>query len=181
MGNTQRAHDRGLTAEEFAVLPVDRAELVDGEVVEMAPVGGTHGEVAGNAYFELRRWAREGGRGYVLVETGYVLSRDPDTVRAPDVSFLSRERVERLPDGLVDGAPDLAVEVLSPGDAAMDVAAKVDVYLAAGCRAVWVVNPRARHVTVHTPGGASHVFRESDALAGDYLPGFSCRVADLFA
>jgi Uma2 family endonuclease len=111
-----------------------------------------------------------------------VLARGPDDVRAPDLAFIALERLPdgRLPDGFVEGAPDLAIEILLPNDRVMETEAKVEAYLTAGARAVWVVNPRARHLTVHTPDGLARILRETDDLATDVLPGFRCRVAEIF-
>lgn len=122
-----------------------------------------------------------------LAETGFVLARDPDTVRAPDVAFVSMERLEaevrRGP--YFEGAPDLAVEVLSPGNASAGVAAKIRDYLTAGAKAVWVVDPSSRTLTVHRPGPASgrppEILSETDTVdGGSAVPGFRLPVREIF-
>jgi Uma2 family endonuclease len=118
----------------------------------------------------------------VFGEAGYVLASEPDTVRAPDASFVSTERISgaarRGP--YVVGAPDLAVEVVSPGDT-RQVAEKVGEYLAAGARAVWVIDPRRRTVTTHLPGGDPVRLGPGETLdGGDYLPGFRLPVSEVF-
>lgn len=175
-----------LTAEEFWRLPENgkRRELVRGVVVETMPPGGIHGAVALRLGSRLETWARSGPGGYVGVESGFVLRRDPDVVRGPDVSYV---RAERIPDGGVPEAfwgiaPDLAVEVVSPGESAEEVREKVRDYLAAGTPLVWVVYPRTREVVVQTPDGLARALGAGDMLEGlDVLPpGFACAVAELF-
>lgn len=176
-----------LSAEEFAKLDLGegRAELVRGELVQMTPAGARHGAVAGRLGAILGTFAAQNGLGEVFAaETGYLLSRSPDTVRAPDVSFVAANRIPPagLPEGFVPFAPDLAVEVLSPGDTFAEVLAKVQDYLAAGTRAVWVVDPRSRTVSVYRAGGALEVLTESQELdSGDILPGLRISLARLFA
>jgi len=117
-------------------------------------------------------------------ETGFVLSRDPDTVRAPDVAFVSRQRIPAsgIPDSYISAAPDLAVEVLSPDDRQVEVEEKIQQWLDAGTKAVWIVNPRRRTVTIHRAGADPRVLRESDTLPGDdVVPGFELKVAEIFA
>jgi len=107
-----------LTAEEFFALPLERGELVDGEVREERPPKPEHGRIALRIGYHLMRWLEETGRGVAGVEGGFVLRRDPDRVRSPDVWFLSHERLKEVTrEGFYEGAPDLAVEVVSPGEA----------------------------------------------------------------
>jgi Uma2 family endonuclease len=118
-----------------------------------------------------------------MVEVGFRLTTDPDTVRAPDISFLGAERVPPggVPRGYITGAPDLAVEVVSPDDTAAGIDAKVQEYLAHGSRLVLVVHPRTRTVTAYLPDGAARVLRAPDAIdGGDVLPGLSLPVDQLF-
>ncbi|MEI7770433.1 MAG: Uma2 family endonuclease [Chloroflexales bacterium] len=127
-----------LTAEEFAALPGSRhQELVFGEVVEIMPPGGSHGKIALRIGKLLDNWAEKGQAGVVGVESGFILARDPDLVRGPDAYYVRAERVptEGVPDGFWNIAPDLAIEVVSPGDTADEVEAKVFEYLAAGSAA----------------------------------------------
>lgn len=176
---------RLLTAEEFFALPGSRhQELVRGEVVETRMSGGVHGSVNATIGFILHDWAERGPGGEVGVKSGFVLTHGPDTVRGPDVYYVLPEHVppEGVPDSFWRIAPDLAVEVVSPGDTADDVEAKVFEYLAAGTAAVWVVYPRSRRVTVHTPDGLARTYGPEATLAmPELLPGLSVTVKDLFA
>ena len=115
---------------------------------------------------------------------GYILDRDPDLLRIPDVSFIAWARVpdEDIPEGFWPGAPDLAVETVSPHDRANDVHDKVREYLESGTRLVWVLWPKPRSVTAHTPDGVTRELDSDDELlGGDVLPGFRVQVAELFA
>ena len=161
-----------------------RYELVEGELWEMPPAGGYHGNVAFTIASIIGAYIRGKNLGVgFTAETGFVTRRDPDSVRAPDVAFVSKERLAqgRAPDGFVQIAPDLAVEVVSPSDSAAAVYVKVEEYFAAGARLVWVVHPDTRSVTVHHSPGESKTLREGDALDGEpVFKGFQVRVRDLF-
>ena len=117
-------------------------------------------------------------------ETGYLVKRDPDTVRAPDLAFVSHASIQRwqqLDTAYFPVAPDLAVEVVSPNDRWVDLERKVHEYLAAEGLAVWVLNPAEQTVHVFQAGGLSRVLSRGDTLTGDpVLPGFSVPLADLF-
>ena len=120
-----------------------------------------------------------------MVETGYRLTSNPDTVRAPDVSFLSTKNIPAtgLPEGYISGAPDLAVEIVSPNDKASDIQAKVEDYLAHGTQLVWVVYPQQKLVVAHYPNGTARTLHHSnsDSLTGEStLPNFSCPLTDIF-
>jgi len=175
-----------LTAEEFWLLPDTemRRTLVRGEVIEEMPVGGTHGRVAGLFFRYLDRWAEEHDAGWVGVETGFILFRNPDVVRGPDVFYV---RSERLPDPAVrerfwELAPDVAVEVVSPSETATEIRDKVADYLAAGTPLVLVAYPARREIVAHTPDDLARTYHADDILtAPDVLPGFACPVADFFA
>ena len=148
----------------------------------MPPAGGEHGDVQFGLGGRMRLHADATGAGYVIGEVGFYLARNPDTVRAPDVAFVARERFPHgLPQEFIDGAPDLAVEVVSPNDSHADVMEKVGEYLDAGTRLVWVASRRTRSVTVHRPDGTAQTLRADDVLSGeDVLPGFQVRVRELF-
>jgi Uma2 family endonuclease len=184
MARTQR---RLMTADDLWRLPDDnlRHELVRGELRTMSPGGRRHGRVTMNVSTPLDQHVRTHGLGEVYTaETGYVLAQNPDTVRAPDVSFVSRDRLAALGDperyGL--GAPDLAVEVLSPNDRPGEVAKKVADWLASGTRLLWVADPRRRSVTEHRPGVPLRVLGQDDWLDGqDVVPGWRLSVRALFA
>ena len=177
---------RIFTADDLWLMPNDqRRELVKGELRTMAPAGFDHGAVIVNLTFLLTQHVRQHQLGLVLgAETGFMLARDPDTVRGADIAFVSNERLPAgpRPKGYFPAAPDLAVEVMSPGDTLNEVEDKVDDYLAAGTRLVWVVNPRRRTVTAHRPGVGPTLFGNTETLTGDdIVPGFTCAVAEIFA
>ena len=149
----------------------------------MSPSGSQHGAITAELAALLRDFVKPRGLGVVLgAETGFLIGYDPDTVRAPDAAFVRADRIGGgLPTGFFPGAPDLAVEVLSPGDRADEVSVKVENWLSAGCQAVWVVDPRTRTITVHRSSHESTIFNPSDTLdGGDVLPGFRTPVADVF-
>ena len=177
---------RLVTAEELWAMPNDvRRELVRGEVRTMAPAGFEHGAVIVNVTVPLGAYVKAKRLGVALgAETGFVLQRNPDIVRGADVAFVQASRVPSagLPVKFWEGAPDLAVEVVSPGDTLEEVEEKVDDYLDAGTRMVLVVNPKRRTVTVHRPGAQPVILRQTDTIdGGDVVPGFSLPVADVFA
>jgi Uma2 family endonuclease len=159
-------------------------ELVQGELVTVNPPGGEHGVLAVAMAAELWTFVRTHGLGRVYVESGFVLSRSPDTVRGPDVSFLSHEREEmgKTRRGFLPGAPDLAVEIWSPDNTMAELTRRAAEYLEAGAQRVWIVDPRSREVTVHAPGRAAAILTEGDTLdGGNVLPGFSLSISSLFA
>ena len=175
-----------MTADELLRLPDDgqRHELVRGELRTMAPGGDEHGELTGTFHSSLGPYVRAHrlGRTYVA-DTGYRLTTDPDTVRAPDVAFVRRDRVEatgRLR-GFRPGAPDLVVEVISPSDLYTEVDEKVAEWIEHGARLVFVVNPRRQTVAEHRPGEPVRVLTVEDTLDGyDVVPGWSLPVRELF-
>ena len=160
-----------------------RCELVRGRLRTMIPAGGEHGRITGNLTCQLGNHVRSRGLGtFYAAETGFILSRTPDTVRAPDFAFLRSGREAAQARGFVPCAPDLAVEVLSPDDRPGYVREKVAEWLEAGTLSVWVVDPRGRTVTIHQPGRPPSVFGEEDALpGGELLPGLRLAVRDVFA
>lgn len=173
-----------VTAEELVAMPdTELTELVDGEVVRTMPAQQRQGYYAAELHLAIGNFAKERKIGITgIAEVGYLVSRDPDVVRAPDVSYVSRERVP--PEGPADGywpfAPDLAVEVASPSESYANVLLKVEQYLAAGSRLVWVLEPETRTIAVHARDGV-RLLREGDTLdGGDVLPGFSLLVAVFF-
>ena len=164
-----------------------RRELVNGEVIEMAPVGGTHGQVTGKFYRRVAEQVERHGGGEVVVgDVGFILQLpgDPERVRAPDVAFVAHHRLPggRLPQGFLTGPPDLAVEVLSHTDNPMDVQQKIRDYLEAGTRLVWLVAPEAKTVTVYRANGSAQLLREHEVLTGeDVLPGLTIPLTEIFA
>ncbi|MGQ9541495.1 MAG: Uma2 family endonuclease [Armatimonadota bacterium] len=162
-----------------------RYELVQGELRELAPANIQHGFVAGRILFKLAAFVEALRVGYVLAaETGFVLSEDDGaTVRAPDVAFISRERMPLpLPDRFATVVPDLVVEVLSPGDTFTLVTEKVNDWLRAGVKIVWVVDPSVKRVSIHKPNEPVRILSEDDTLSGEeVLHGFECKVSEIFA
>ena len=149
----------------------------------MSPPGVGHGYIAVNVSREVSFFVLRHDLGIVIVRSGFRLERDPDTVRGPDVSFIAKERLVdgRPPVGFFQGAPDLAVEVISPSDTATSIEAKVNEYLANGTRRVWVIYPDTRTVVVHAPNNVSTRYDEGDILTdGELLPGFSLPVSVVF-
>lgn len=148
----------------------------------MAPAGMEHGVIVWNLTGRLSQHVSVHRLGVGCgAETGFVIRRDPDTVRAPDLAFISRARLPHggIPQKFCPIAPDLVVEVLSPSDTVYEVEEKVQDWLAAGVRLVWVINPRRRAALVHRPGAAVESLDEGGWLeGGDVLPGFRCRVGD---
>lgn len=174
-----------ITAERFAAMTFDvPVELVRGEIVEMPRPGMRHGVVCGNVYDPVKAWSRATQRGLVAInDTGVITERDPDSVRGPDVLYISRERLPggQVPTSFLAIAPDLAIEVLSPYDVWKDVLEKISEYFEAGVREVWVVDPDDRTVQVFRPDARPRKLADSDTLESpDVLPGFSCSVAAFF-
>lgn len=132
----------------------------------------------------LHAFVRSHDLGVVFgADTGFKIASDPDTVRAPDLAFVRRERIPEggVPSGFWPGAPDLAVEVISPGDTYIEVEEKVHDWLNAGTRMVLVLNLRTRTATIHTSPTTVVRLTESDTLTGvEVLPGFTCQVSGLF-
>jgi Uma2 family endonuclease len=174
-----------ITAEEFYAHPDrDSSELVRGRLRVSEPPGGVHGVLAGRLAAKLIAHVERHGLGTVLVESGYVLRRGPDTVRGPDVSYISAARLppDRVPIAFIPIAPDLAVEVLSPDDRPGDLNERIADYLGAGTRMVWVVDSRNAQVVVHGRSGRSEALDQADSLSGgDVIPGFRLSVAELFS
>jgi Uma2 family endonuclease len=175
-----------MTAEELLRLTDDgkRYELLEGELREMAPAGARHGRIAARLTSLLDQHITAKRRGIVLAaETGFRISQNPDTVRAPDVSFVARERIppEGPPEGYWDLAPNLAVEVVSPNDTAAQVQSKVQMWLESGVRLVWVVYPDTRAIMAYKSLKEITTFTIEDILnGGQVVPGFECTVAEIF-
>jgi Uma2 family endonuclease len=175
-----------MTADELADLPGDgmRRELVRGELRTLPPTGSEHGDEESVFDGSIGPYVRAQKLGRVFVgESGFVLETDPDTVRAPGVAFVTRERLAGtgIPRGYYRGAPDLAVEIVSPNDRYTEVAEKIAEWLAHGTRLVFVVDPRRKTVDVHRPGQATRTLGIDDVLDGeDVVPGWSLAVRDLF-
>lgn len=174
-----------ITAEEFGRMPDppdgSKQELVKGVIVTMPPPKPRHGHAQLEVGALLRAVVKPARLGWVVTESGTLLDRDPDTVRGPDVAFYSIARQPVLPDEYFEIPPDLAVEILSPGDRRGAVREKIREYIAAGVRLVWLVDPETRTVLEYRGSLRGTEYDEADTLTGgDVLPDFSCRVADFF-
>ena len=176
-----------MTADELLMMPDDgfRYELVKGELKRMPPTGKEHGGVTMELAAPLHLYVKLNKLGQVYAaETGFKLESDPDTVRAPDIAFVSAERLQSRgrTEGYGEGAPDLAVEVLSPGNTKREIAEKVEDYFAAGARLVWIVNPKSETVTVYRSLTDIVTLTEKDTLdGGEVVPGFQIPVSEIFA
>lgn len=176
-----------ITAGELLDMPDDgsRHELVTGEIRKMPPAGSEHGYRALRIASRLERYVDANGLGRVYTaETGFKLASDPDTVRAPDAAFVSRERVERAGRvaGFWPGAPDLAVEVVSPNDTHAQVVEKALAWLEAGCRMVLVADPERATVTVYRSREDIRILTTGETVDGaDVVPGWRLPVTEVFA
>lgn len=179
-----RAHAR--TAEDLWELPEDgmRHELVRGEHRVMVPAGAEHGRVAATVAGLLFVHTRETEAGITFAaETGFLLARAPDTVRAPDVAFVASERAEAAgrPERYWPGAPDFVAEVISPGDAFADVEAKALEWLTAGTKLVLVIDPARRTATTYRGPEDVQVHAGDTRLdLSDAVPGWRVALADFF-
>jgi len=178
-------HKKLLTAEEFFLLPDPgdgtQQELVRGEIVTMPPPGGMHGVTCSKTDRKLGIYI-DGGPGGTLVcnDTGFITEREPDSVRGPDISYWSKDRLNIVPVGYIEIAPDMLVEVLSPSNTSKQIRAKLKEYFAKEVRLVWVIAPEDRTLTIYRTPDEGRLLHETAAVTGeDVLPGFTCRVSDL--
>jgi Uma2 family endonuclease len=184
--DTTFSGSRLVTADELLAMGTDfHGELIRGRLIEMAPAGWDHGSVAADALAIVHAFVKRHKLGRVFAaETGFVLERDPDTVRAPDVGFV---RTERIPTsgsrrGFFDGPPDLAVEVMSPNDRPAEVEAKTRAWLDAGTVEVWIIDPSKQTVTLHAGDASPRTLGLPDAVNGSrVLAGFAEPVSTFFA
>ena len=179
-----------MTAEEFFNSPyAESCELIKGKVVpkggkfEIAmPTGAKHGAVTDELEARLSHFVRENKLGKVFAaETGFVLAKG--TVRGIDISFVSKEKIAEfgIPDGFFPVAPDLAVEVISPGNTSDEIQTKVEEYLFAGARLVWIIYPKQKMIHVHRQSNVINVLRETDELDGEeVVPNFRCKLSEIF-
>lgn len=176
---------RIITAEElFAMGDIGRCELINGEIVHIAPAGAEHGGVTVEIAWRIAKFVHDQKLGRVYAaETGFTIARNPDVTRAPDVGFVCTERLPQSPRrGFLDDAPDLAIEVVSPGDTKAHVTQKVDQWLASGATSVWVVDPINRSVEIYRSPNQILRHRDGDTIRDEpMLPGFTLTLADIFA
>ncbi len=181
---------RLLTAADLAMLPSQlpsgpvRWELDNGRLVVMAPPGFIHGRCENSVATQLKVQGEERGHGQACGEVGVQLRRNPDRVVGPDAVFIANRSlpVRLTPEGYLESMPDLVVEVRSPNDTQPEVDRKVNEYLQAGVRVVWVPDPERQTVTAYRNGQPPQVFTIADALTvPDVIPGFAMPVRDVFA
>lgn len=160
-----------------------RWRLVEGELFMMSPAGGQHGRICSNLSYLLGKYARETKAGQSFgAETGYILTHNPDTMLAPDASFITADRCQPVTEAFIDGPPDLAVEVISPSQSAPNATEKAELWLELGARMVWLVWPRQQRVTVYAPGHPPSDHGLEEQIDGiPFLPGFVCPVREVFA
>lgn len=176
---------RPITADEFFAFPSDgkRLELVAGEVKEMSPSGHDHGTVMLQLGYLLKDFAKAHGiKGFSGGDVGFILARNPDTVLAPDISFVRSERIPKAGcPKFFDGPPDLAVEIVSPGDRPAEVEAKARHWIGCGASLVWVVNGTEKTVDVYAVGRERRTISLDGQLdGGDVLPGFTATLREIF-
>lgn len=162
--------------------PGRQVELIRGELVVREPPNAWHGAIANRLAYLLASFVEEAACGAVFGhDTGFQIASDPDTVRAPDVAFVRRERLSEIPRRAYPRlAPDLAVEVISPGERPGELLAKVADWLEAGTSVAWVLDPESCRVRVHAADGSLEILGpEDDLTGGDLLPGFRCSVAEV--
>jgi Uma2 family endonuclease len=172
-----------MTVEELLAHPAGRrSELVGGHMLLCEPPGGVHGMLASRIATQIQHYAMRHDLGTVFVETGYVLRRNPDTVRGPDVSFVSRARLApgEISEEFITGAPDLAVEILSSSQGPLAAREKMSDYFAAGTRVAWIIDPSARRTIVCHPNEPARYVSWDDPLDGEgALPGFTLVITEL--
>lgn len=163
---------RPLTADDLLQLGPDAPyELIEGELIEVSPQGRVHGRVLSKLNSILDNEIVTDEMGELLVgDVGFVLSRNPDTVLAPDLAFVRAERLRDAGDGYLELSPDLAIEVVSPGNTLAEISRKTELYLTHGSIEVWVVRPQDREIIVHRRDGRSEIFRNGENLSSALFP-----------
>lgn len=181
---TTAAQQRPITGEElYRMGDIGPAELVQGEIIRHMPTGHPHGFIENLIAFFLTLFVRESKSGRVLTgEVGIYTQRNPDTVRAADIAFISHERYAQTPPtGYLETAPELVVEIMSPSNTWSEVHEKLAEYFAIGVTLVWVVDPQLEQVHVYRALDEVTLLQKTDALSGgDVLPGFTAPLSEIF-
>jgi Uma2 family endonuclease len=174
---------RLVTAEELERMPEFRGELVEGRLVEVSPPNFEHGAVVVRLASLLHACTRSKAIGTIVVETGFKLASNPDTVRGPDIAFVSQERLATARRrGVVNGPPDLAIEVLSPDDRPGEIRKKIGEYLTRGTSLVVIVDPDEKAVDVHRRGVSVKTLANIDDVLDldEVISGFRCTLRQIF-
>ncbi|HUO08020.1 MAG TPA: Uma2 family endonuclease [Phycisphaerae bacterium] len=172
-----------VTAEELLAIGNRLLELYEGELRTVSPANFRHGQIAVQIALLLKQYVKAKKLGAVVVEVGFVLARNPDTVLGPDVAFISKSRVpgEDHREKFVEGHPDLAVEIISPSNPRREREENLKTYLRYGTPLGWLVDPAAETVEIYRPGTSVQRLAKAEMISfGDVIPGFSCAVADFF-
>ncbi len=173
-----------MTAEEFARLDIDvPVELVRGHVVEQGWPSAMHGVVCCHVAFEIESWVRRvRACGLTSLRAGIITERNPDSVRGPDVFFITRERIDSAGglEGFLETGPELAVEVKSPSESWKDLQAKINEYFTAGVQEIWVLEPEERLLSVYRVDERPRTLHADEQISSPLLPGFEIPVAELF-
>lgn len=183
--NPSASAERLLTADQFYSDYGGRDfELVRGKAVPMTPTGATHGRIDNKIARRVGQYVEDHRLGAVFSNTGFILARGPDLIRAPDQAFVGAERINQQPPpehGFWEIPPDLAIEIVSPKDSAEEIGSKVADYLSYGVRLVWVVYPRLRQLHLFRHGRDPRILAGTDTVDGEeVLPGFSLSLDDLW-
>jgi Uma2 family endonuclease len=182
----QRELSARVSLEEFEAMPEEtgyRLELSRARVVREPRPAARHGVITGRIFRLLLEQGEQPGHGRVLIHNGFLLSREPPTLREPDVAFSTNAQLpDAIPDGFWPFSPDLAVEVISPSNTVYDINEKVVQYLEAGSHLVWVVDPHTRSVTIYRSLQDATILRGGDELSGEQvIPGLRQSLRELFA
>jgi Uma2 family endonuclease len=173
-----------MTADELWAMPGDgfhHHELVKGELVTMSPSGANHSRVAGRIAVLLGSYILEHKLGEpYTADGGFYLARNPDTVLAPDFAVVLNDRAANSAK-FFPGAPDIAVEVISPNDTRKEIRQKVEEYLSGGTRLVIIIDSINQTATIHTPTSTTRLTTDDTLTGGDVVPGWSLPLRELFS
>jgi len=181
-GSTKKALFRSEDLERLQTAFGKKFELVRGELYEVMPTSQRHGTIVIRTGRKLDEWAERTGAGQISGDSGYILERDPDTVRGPDIAFVRKGRLKARQSrrGFPELAPDLAIEIRSPNETWVELAEKAREYFAAGCRMGWFVEIDAFLELVWPNGERKRLGLDEPVEVDDVLPGFRCKVRDFF-